>query len=102
MPTDYSSDAANYDDEPFTMGQLCAALDAGRMFAALHDGAYEISHAQLRRWQREETLVRALLGSVDDASEDGNALSDDFWLTASDACETRDALDTTLDTSGPA
>ena len=96
MPTEYQNDAAIYDDEPFTMGQLCAALEAGRMFAALHDGAYEVSHAQLRRWQREETLVRALLDSVDD---DENRMGDAFWLTASDACNPHD---TPLDTGGPA
>jgi len=96
MPTDYRSDAAIYDDEPFTLGQLCAALEAGRMFAALHDGAYEVSHAQLRRWQREESQVRALLDSVDDNAEDNEYIGADFWLTASDA------FDAPLDTGGPA
>ena len=96
MPTEYTSDAAIYDDEPFTMGQLCAALEAGRMFAAVQDGAYEISHAQVRRWQREETSVRALLDSMED---DLDANDDLHWLGAS-AFDLGDSFDTPLDTGG--
>ena len=65
---DFATDSAFFEDEMFTLGQLCSALASGRVAAEERDGAYEIRQLEVRRWQREESSVRTLLSSVGDGA----------------------------------
>ncbi|HLY32269.1 MAG TPA: hypothetical protein VKQ36_14665 [Ktedonobacterales bacterium] len=52
-----------------TLADLCRAIASGRLPSGRHNGQYEVSFADVRRWRRQEAAARRLLTS----------LGDDLW-----------------------
>lgn len=50
----------------FTFGDLCYAIEKGRVSTERHGGDYELRLHDVRKWQRQEESLRLLLAPLAD------------------------------------
>lgn len=52
------------EQDSLTFGDLCYAIEKGRLEVERHGSSYEVSVYEARRWSRRETAFRALLAPL--------------------------------------
>lgn len=53
--------------DPVTLGDLCYAIEKGRVESERYGGMYELNVGSVRRWQRQEEALRVLLAPLADS-----------------------------------
>ncbi|HEX8732860.1 MAG TPA: hypothetical protein VF725_12465 [Ktedonobacterales bacterium] len=66
---DYSPDPATTQDTPdaVTFGDLCFAIEKGRVSVGRRNAHYEMRVHDVRRWLRQEESLRIMLAPLTDA-----------------------------------
>ncbi|MDE3229854.1 MAG: hypothetical protein KGO05_08215 [Chloroflexota bacterium] len=66
---DYSPDPATTQDAPdaVTFGDLCFAIEKGRVSVDRHNAHYKMRVHDVRRWLRQEESLRIMLAPLTDA-----------------------------------
>jgi len=69
---DYSPDPATTDmaemtPESVTFGDLCFAIEKGRVSTERHGSSYELRISDVRKWQRQEESLRIMLAPLADS-----------------------------------
>lgn len=52
--------------DPLTFGDLCYAIEKGRISSERHGSSFELRLQEIRRWGRREVAFRALLAPLSD------------------------------------
>lgn len=66
---DYSPDPAMNDTatDPVTFGDLCYAIEKGRVSTERRGSSYELRLYDVRRWRRQEESLRIMLAPLADS-----------------------------------
>lgn len=66
---DYSPDPATTQSatDPVTFGDLCYAIEKGRVSTERHGDSYALRLCDVRRWRRQEESLRVMLAPLADS-----------------------------------